>query len=88
MSLEQKFEAAADRVQSLSERPDNDTLLDLYALYKQGTEGDVSGKKPSRLKLKARAKYDAWKERSGMSREDAMQAYVDLVDQLVEEDAQ
>lgn len=86
MSLEQDFEAAAERVQALSQRPDNQTLLDLYALYKQGTDGDVSGKRPSRLKVKARAKYDAWNERSGLSREEAMQQYVDLVDQLVEGD--
>ncbi len=87
MSLEEDFEAAADRVKDLSSRPDNSTLLDLYALYKQGTDGDVSGKRPSRLKIKARAKYDAWNDRSGTSREEAMQQYVDLVDRLVEEDA-
>lgn len=86
MSLEQDFETAADDVQNLSSRPDNKTLLELYALYKQATEGDVSGKRPSRLKMRARAKYDAWDEKSGMDSDKAMQAYVDLVDRLVEED--
>lgn len=86
MSLEQDFETAADDVQNLSSRPDNKTLLELYALYKQATEGDVSGKRPSRLKMRARAKYDAWDEKSGMDSDEAMQAYVDLVDRLVEED--
>ena len=87
MSLENDFEAAAERVKDLSSRPDNATLLDLYALYKQGTDGDVSGKRPSRLKMKARAKYDAWKDRSGMDQDEAKQAYVDLVDKLIEEDS-
>lgn len=87
MSLEQDFEDAAERVQQLSERPDNDTLLELYALYKQATEGDVNTKKPSRLKFRARAKHDAWEERSGMDQHDAKQAYIDLVDELVEQDS-
>lgn len=88
MSLEQDFESAAERVQDLSASPDNDTLLELYALYKQGTEGDVTGSRPSRLKFRDRAKYDARTEKKGMSNEEAMQAYVDLVDELVEKDAQ
>ncbi len=88
MDLETEFEDAAERVQDLSDRPDNDTMLELYALYKQATEGDVSGKKPSRLKMRARAKHDAWEERSGLDRQDAMQEYVELVERLVEEDNQ
>lgn len=86
MSLEEDFVTAADDVQNLSSRPDNQTLLELYALYKQATEGDVSGKRPSRLKMRARAKYDAWDEKSGMDKEEAMQAYVDVVERLLEED--
>ncbi len=86
MSLQADFEAAAERVQSLSSKPDNATLLKLYALYKQGSEGDVTGKRPSRLKMRARAKYDARKDIEGMSQEDAKQAYVDLVDDLVSAD--
>ncbi len=86
MSLQEDFETAAEDVQNLSSRPDNETLLQLYALYKQATEGDVSGKRPSRLKIAARAKYDAWSDKSGMGGDDAMQAYVDLVQKLIEED--
>ncbi len=86
MSLEEKFETAAADVQNLSGRPDNQALLELYALYKQATEGDVSGKRPSRLKMKARAKYDAWDNKSGIDKDEAMQAYVDLVDDLIEKD--
>ncbi len=87
MSLQEQFEDASDRVEKLSDRPDNDTLLELYALYKQATDGDVSGSKPSRLKMRARAKYEAREERQGMSSDDAMQAYIDLVDKLVKQDS-
>ena len=69
-------------MQTLSERPDNDTLLTLYSLYKQGTIGDVQGKRPGLLDFVGRAKYDAWAARQGTSTEVAMQAYVDLVEQL------
>ena len=85
MSLRSDFENAATRVKGLSSRPDNDALLELYALYKQATEGDVSGKRPSRLNIKARAKYDAWSNQKGTDSETAMQAYIELVDRLVEE---
>lgn len=82
--LEARFEEAQERVQELPERPSNEVLLDLYAYYKQGSLGDVQGKRPGMLDLKGRAKYDAWSARKGLSREDAMQAYVDLVDRLLE----
>ncbi len=87
MSLREEFDAAADRVKTLSSRPDNQTLLNLYALYKQGTDGDVTGKKPGRLKIADRAKFEAWEARKGMSKDDAMQAYVELVDELVAGDS-
>ena len=87
MSLQNDFENATEKVQDLSSRPGNDELLQLYALYKQATDGDASGKRPSRLKVKARAKFDAWSERSGMTSEEAMQAYIDLADELIEKDA-
>ena len=80
--LKDQFEQAADDVQKLSSRPDNDTLLELYALYKQGSSGDCSGKRPGAFSPVKRAKYDAWKKRSGMSKDDAMQAYIDLVGKL------
>lgn len=82
MSLQKKFEAAAKDVQTLPEKPGNDTLLELYSLYKQGTEGDCDGKRPGMFNMVARAKYDAWAKRKGMSKADAQQAYVDLVESL------
>jgi len=80
--LKARFEKAAEDVKSLPERPDNDTLLKLYAHYKQGSKGDVTGKRPGRLSMVKRAKYDAWAKLEGMSREDAMTAYIDLVESL------
>ena len=67
MSLPEKFEDAQKRVNALKSRPGNDQLLSLYALYKQGTMGDVEGKRPGMLDLKGRAKFDAWDGRKGMS---------------------
>ena len=57
----------------------NDTMLELYALYKQSTSGDVSGDRPGMLDLRGRAKYDAWAKRKGMTKDAAMKAYIDLV---------
>ncbi|MFN3197310.1 MAG: acyl-CoA-binding protein [Bradymonadia bacterium] len=83
MALKDDFDAAQSRVKTLSSRPSNADLLNLYALFKQGSAGDVSGKKPGRLDLKGRAKYEAWESKKGMSADAAMQAYVDLVNRLV-----
>ncbi|OQX16733.1 MAG: acyl-CoA-binding protein [Desulfobacteraceae bacterium IS3] len=80
--LEVKFEAAAQNVQKLSKRPDNDTLLKLYALYKQGKEGNVSGKRPGITDFKGKAKYDAWAGLKDMSKEAAMKSYIELVSSL------
>ena len=80
--LKAEFEKKSEEVTELSSQPDNDTMLKLYALYKQATKGDVEGKQPGRLNMVKRAKWDAWNERKGMSSEDAMQAYVDLVSDL------
>ncbi|MEM1043677.1 MAG: acyl-CoA-binding protein [Bacteroidota bacterium] len=80
--LDTQFAAAAEAVQDLDERPDNATLLRLYALYKQGTAGDVSGKRPGFADFAGRAKYDAWADLEGTERPDAMQQYVDLVGEL------
>ena len=77
--LKARFEQAAKDVMALSERPDNDTLLRLYALYKQGSEGDVSGPKPGFFDFVGTAKYEAWAKLKGMGADDAMQKYVDLV---------
>lgn len=82
MALKDDFEAAQAQVKTLTSRPSNADLLELYALFKQGSAGDVSGKKPGRLDLKGRAKYDAWETKKGMTADAAMQAYVNLVNRL------
>ena len=85
MSLEDDFQAAQSRVKQLAQTPPPDKLLELYSLYKQGTEGDVKGSRPGMLDFKGRAKYDAWAARKGTPRDGAMQAYVELVKKLVEQ---
>ncbi|MEJ7745186.1 MAG: acyl-CoA-binding protein [Luteimonas sp.] len=81
-SLKEQFEQAAKDIHNLGERPDNDTLLRLYALYKQGAEGDVSGDKPGFFDFVGTAKYEAWAKLKGTSQDDAMQKYVDLVNKM------
>ena len=81
-TLQARFEQAVTDAKSLPARPDNATLLRLYALYKQGTEGDVSGRRPGFTDLVGRAKYDAWAGQQGTAKEAAMKGYVDLVDSL------
>jgi acyl-CoA-binding protein len=80
--LKTRFEKASQEAQQLPQRPDNMTLLKLYSLFKQATDGDVSGKRPGLTNLVGRAKYDAWTGLKGMSGEQAMQDYVDLVESL------
>ncbi len=80
--LKKRFEAAAEDAKKLRERPDNDTLLKLYALYKQGAEGDVSGPKPGFFDFVGTAKYEAWGKLKGTKAEEAMQKYIDLVSKL------
>ena len=77
-----QFETAAQEAQKLASRPDNDTLLKLYALYKQATAGDVSGNRPGFTDFVSRAKYDAWAKLKGTAKETAMQSYIDLVAHL------
>jgi acyl-CoA-binding protein len=81
-TLQARFEQAVIDAKSLPERPDNATLLRLYAFYKQGTEGDVSGRRPGFTDLVGRAKYDAWAGQQGTAKEAAMKNYVDLVNSL------
>lgn len=81
-SLDEQFAAAQADVQNLSEKPDNETLLELYSFFKQATEGDVKGDRPGAFDFKARAKYDAWQAREGLGREAAMKAYIKLVNHL------
>jgi len=80
--LKAQFEKAVAGSKSLPEKPDNMTLLKIYALYKQATEGDVEGKRPGFTDMIGRAKWDAWNEAKGKSKDDAMQEYVDLIDSL------
>ena len=81
--LDQEFTQAAQNVMKLSNAPDNNILLKLYALYKQGTAGDVQGKRPGMINLKGRAKHDAWDKLKGKSKESAMKDYVALVNGLM-----
>ena len=85
MELNEQFKDASERVNALPERPSNDDLLALYGLYKQATEGDVTGERPGGFDFKAIAKYDAWQEVKGLSSEEAKQRYVALVDRLEKE---
>ncbi len=80
--LQAKFEAAVANSKNLSERPDNMTLLKLYALYKQASAGDNSEKKPGFTDMVGRAKWDAWNALKGTPSADAMQQYIDLIESL------
>jgi len=80
--LNATFEAAVANSKNLSERPDNATLLKLYALYKQATAGDNTEKKPSFSDMVGRAKWDAWEKLKGTSADEAKQQYVDLITSL------
>lgn len=80
--LQQRFEQAKQDVQGLSERPDNDTLLRLYAFYKQATEGDVSATKPGFFDFVGTAKHESWAKLRGMDRDEARKKYIELVKKL------
>lgn len=82
-NLKKMFEKAAKDVQTLSKRPDNDTLLKLYAFHKQANMGDVTGKRPGFKNMVGRAKYDAWAKLKGAPKDAAMQSYIDLVKKLM-----
>ena len=84
MNLKDQFEAAVAASKNLPERPDNMTLLKLYGLYKQGSSGDISGERPGFTDMIGRAKWDAWNAMQGESQESAMQAYIDLIEDLQE----
>lgn len=83
MAIKDDFEKAQADVKTLKEKPDNATLLDLYALYKQGTEGDATGRRPGIMDPVGRAKFDAWAGKKGASNDEAMQGYVALVKKLL-----
>jgi diazepam-binding inhibitor (GABA receptor modulator, acyl-CoA-binding protein) len=80
--LKAQFEAAVAESKQLPEKPDNMTLLKIYALYKQATAGDVDGKRPGFTDMVGRAKWDAWNELKGKTTDESMQAYIDLIESL------
>jgi acyl-CoA-binding protein len=80
--LKKKFEAAVAASKNLTERPDNATLLKIYALYKQASVGDNADKKPGFTDLVGRAKWSAWDDLKGTAGKDAMQQYIDLIESL------
>ena len=83
MELIQQFEMAVTSSKTLSEKPSNDILLQLYSLYKQATEGDVNIDPPSNpFDIVGKAKFNAWESLKGKTKEDAMQLYIDLVEKL------
>jgi acyl-CoA-binding protein len=80
-----QFESAVEKSKNFTKRPSNEELLQLYALYKQATAGDVHGEKPGGFDFKAMAKFAAWEEMKGKSSDEAMQEYVSLVDKLYQQ---
>ena len=82
MSLQEHFEKAVADSKTLTERPDNGTMLKMYALYKQAMAGDVEGKRPGMMDMINRAKFDAWAEIKGKSNDEAMQEYIDVIADL------
>lgn len=82
MGLSDEFDAAVKRVNGLPSAPPNNVLLDLYGLFKQATQGDATGKRPGITDLRGRAKFDAWAGRKGMSKDDAMRAYIAAASRL------
>lgn len=81
--LNDQFQKALEDVKTLSQKPNDDTLLSLYALYKQASEGDVTGERPGFFDFAGGAKFDARQELTGTSKEEAMQKYIDLVKSLL-----
>ncbi|MDQ6647556.1 MAG: acyl-CoA-binding protein [Pseudomonadota bacterium] len=81
--LRHQFEQAAENIHQLGDRPDNETLLKLYALYKQGSEGDLQRTQPGFFDLVGTAKYEAWMQLHGVAKDEAMQRYIALVNQLL-----
>ncbi len=82
MATQEEFEKATTRSKELTKRPSNEDLLKLYSLFKQASEGDVTGERPGGFDFKGVAKFDAWQAIKGRTSEDAMAQYIELVDQL------
>ena len=85
MALPEDFQAASARSKDFTKRPSNEELLEIYALFKQATEGDVSAERPGGFDFKAIAKFDAWTAKKGKAKEAAMQEYVNLIAALEKE---
>ena len=85
MGLIDDFQAAAVKSKEMTQRPSNEELLELYGLYKQATEGDNQEERPGGFNFVAIAKHDAWATLTGKSKDDAMKAYVDLVNKLYQQ---
>lgn len=83
--MQQEFEKAVAQSKELTKRPSNEELLQLYALYKQATDGDVTGERPGGFDFKAIAKFDAWAEVKGKTKEEAMKDYIALMAQLYQQ---
>ena len=84
MEISQQFIEATDRVQKLTVRPSNEILLKLYALYKQATDGNVTGERPGGFDFKGAAKYDAWALLKDLAPEQAKKEYINLVNSLID----
>jgi diazepam-binding inhibitor (GABA receptor modulator, acyl-CoA-binding protein) len=85
MTLDEQFQQAAAKSKEMTRRPTNEELLKLYALFKQGSEGDVTGERPGGFDFKNIAKYDAWEELKGKSKENAKEEYIAFVNQLLQQ---
>ncbi|XP_041935714.1 acyl-CoA-binding protein [Alosa pseudoharengus] len=79
---QEDFNQAAELVKKLKTQPDNTELLQIYSLYKQATVGDVNTSRPGMLDFAGKSKWDAWETKKGMSKEDAMKAYIALVEEM------
>ena len=84
MDLVDEFKKAIDRSSSITQKPTNDELLLLYSLYKQASEGDITGERPGGFDFKGAAKYDAWAAIKGKDQNDCMSEYIKLVEKLIE----
>ncbi|WP_027000562.1 acyl-CoA-binding protein [Eisenibacter elegans] len=82
MDLQAALQEAVEKSKQLTQRPSNEVLLQLYAFYKQATEGDVSGDRPGMFDMKGRFKYDAWEKLKGMGKDVAAKSYIDLINSL------
>jgi len=83
MSLDERFNKAAEDLKNMTVRPTDEELKEIYALYKQGTVGDVNTDRPGMMDFKGKAKWDAWKSKSGMTQEAAKEAYVAKVTEVI-----